>query len=143
MDGSKVAAVFCNYSISFATERLANADIQKLHLATLCRQVPQSLVPFPFRQDRRVEEVRRLQVRLEEQEETNKTLNDVNAVLRRQLESAARTNGKLFTDLRTQAAKEADSSYTRREGKLVSWGGNITCEYDRTGFEVGPPHYVT
>ena len=36
-------------------------------------------------QDRRVEEVRRLQVRLEEQEERNKTLRDVNAELRRQL----------------------------------------------------------
>jgi hypothetical protein len=142
MDGSKVAAVFCNYSISFAPSDW-QTRIFRSCIWQHCRQVPQSLVPFPFRQDRRVEEVRRLQVRLEEQEETNKTLNDVNAVLRRQLESAARTNGKLFTDLRTQAAKEADSSYTRREGKLVSWGGNITCEYDRTGFEVGPPHYVT
>ena len=37
-------------------------------------------------QDRRVEEVRRLQVRLEEQEERNKTLRDVNAELRRQLQ---------------------------------------------------------
>ena len=37
-------------------------------------------------QDRRVEEVRRLQVRLEEQEERNKTLREVNAELRRQLQ---------------------------------------------------------
>ena len=37
-------------------------------------------------QDRRVEEVRRLQVRLEEQEERNKTLREVNSELRRQLQ---------------------------------------------------------
>ena len=50
-------------------------------------------------QERRVEEVRRLQVRVEESEEKNKTLNDVNIVLRNQLESAAKTNEELVLDI--------------------------------------------
>ena len=46
-----------------------------------------------------MEEVCCLQVKLEEQEETNKTLDEVNAVLRSQLESAVRGNETLARDV--------------------------------------------
>ena len=71
-------------------------------------------------QDRRVEEVRRLQVRLEEQEERNKTLRDVNAELRRQLlrhESATGANERpILTriDGRTEKKVSEARSHSRR-----------------------------
>ena len=53
-----------------------------------------------FLQERRAEEVKKLQVKLEEQEEVNKTLNDVNSVLRIQLASATKSNEQLMKDVK-------------------------------------------
>ena len=48
-------------------------------------------------------EVRRLQVKLEEQEEKSKTLDDVNLVLRAQLDNAGENNTSLINDLKRLA----------------------------------------
>ena len=58
---------------------------------------------FSF-QDQHLSEVRRLQVKLEEQEEKSKTLDDVNLVLRAQLDNAGENNNSLITDLKRLAS---------------------------------------
>ena len=44
-----------------------------------------------------MEDLKSLQVRLEQQEQTNRTLNEINSSLRSQLEQATKTNQTLFT----------------------------------------------
>ncbi|XP_059085482.1 rootletin-like isoform X2 [Tigriopus californicus] len=50
-------------------------------------------------EERRIHDIKQLQVKIEEEEEKNKTLNEVNVVLRSQLESASRANENLARDL--------------------------------------------
>ena len=57
-----------------------------------------------------MEEVRRLQVRLEEQEERNKTLREVNAELRRQLQRRDESGTAVDKPIPAGAAKKKVSS---------------------------------
>ena len=63
--------------------------------------------------------MRALQVQLEEQEEKNKTLNQVNLVLRQQLESATLTNENLVGDIK-RISENFNQLKAEKDGEVIS-----------------------
>ena len=62
--------------------------------------------------------MRALQVQLEEQEEKNKTLNQVNLVLRQQLESATLTNENLVGDIK-RISENFNQLKAEKDGEVI------------------------